>query len=372
MNKTKEISNRKIEKILNKCIILISRGYDIDYCLTKFKKYKKDLEEYFHIIGKFKNSFPDCNDPNCEPDSNFAASTLDKIYKILPEKSYNFILKSQKRNFIFKPAIIFILILVIFSFSFIGTIFASQNSGPNELLYKVKRTVEEIKVLTYPSKDMGPLHFSLLKNRLNETKKLINSNSSEKILVDKLFSDIEYEFEQSKKYNYFESGEEEETLNYVNNLKDEYLKKYGQNQENKNEDYIEKSSESTETQKDSNDNINKELNDNSNQVDKKINEAKVEEDSKNNDYENYSNNNDIIGSNIESTDENTDTSNNINTDIDENSSYTDSDQTNDSTSYNKDDHLDSGETANNDDKKDNEGNSNEGSNEGANNIHESD
>jgi hypothetical protein len=228
MNKEIRISDRKIEKIFNKCIILMSKGYDIDYCLNKFKKYKDVLEEYIRIYGKLKNL------ANLESDKNFIKNTLDKIYKLSAEKCETSIIKPPKRNFLFKPAIIFLITIVIIGFSFVGILLASQKSVPSEILYPVKRVVEQFKLYVYPESFMGLLHFDLLNNRLEETNKLIESNISNKKIADNLLSEIEYEYVQSKKYNYFGNQTREQVLNNINSIKSKYQEKYGQEYKEKN------------------------------------------------------------------------------------------------------------------------------------------
>lgn len=227
MNKEKKISDKKIEKILNRCMILISKGYDIDFCLNKFKKYKDILEEYLTIYGKLKKV------TNFELDKNFLENTLDKIYKHSSEK-YDISVSKPPRNFMLKPAILLPIVMVIISFSFAGTIFASQNSVPHEMLYPVKRAVESLKLNIYPKSYLGSLHFNLLKNRINEINRVIDSAKHSKEVTDNLLSEIDYEYGQSKKYNYFVNQNKDQILNNINDIKSKYQKKYGQEYQEKN------------------------------------------------------------------------------------------------------------------------------------------
>jgi hypothetical protein len=222
MNEGRNILDRKINKIFDKCIILLCKGYDIDYCLNKFKKYRDDLQENLRIYEKLKKL------EDIELDKNFLENTLDKIYNLSAEKVDTFISKPPKKSFMFKPAMILLAALVIISFSFVGVLFASQNSVPNEILYSFKRAIEQIKLSVYPESSIGSLHFDLLSNRLHETNKIIESNLHNKEITDNLLSEIEYEYGQSKKYNYIGSQIEVNILNNIESIKSKYQKKYGQ------------------------------------------------------------------------------------------------------------------------------------------------
>ncbi|MCL6087547.1 MAG: hypothetical protein M1475_03975, partial [Actinobacteria bacterium] len=224
MNKEKKISDKKIEKILNKCMILISKGYNVDFCLNKFKKYKDILEEYLAIYGKLKKA------TNFELDKNFLEDTLDKIYAHSSEK-YNISVSKPRRNFELKPAILLSVVIVIISFSFVGIMFASQNSVPGEILYPVKRIVENFELSVYPESHMGPLHFDLLNNRLYEANKVVGSAIYNKDTVNSLLTEVDYEYRQSKKYNYFGNKTEDQILNDIKDIKIRYQKKQVQEQQ---------------------------------------------------------------------------------------------------------------------------------------------
>jgi hypothetical protein len=220
MNKEKKVPDKKIEKILNKCMILLSKGYDIDFCLKKFKKYKDLIEDYLAVYGKIKKV------TDFELDKNFLENALGKIYKHSPEK-YDIPVKKPARIFVLKPAILSSVVIFIICFSFAGAFFASQNSVPNEMLYSVKRAIENFKLSIYPKSYSGPLHFKLLKNRINEISTVIDSVSYSKEVADNLLSEIDYEFGQSKKYDYFGNQNKDQILNNINTIKIKYLEKYG-------------------------------------------------------------------------------------------------------------------------------------------------
>ena len=227
VNKEKKVSDKKIEKILNACMILLSNGHNIDFCLNKFKRYKDTIEEYLAVYGKLKKA------TDFELDKNFLEDALDKIYKRSPEKN-DISVRKPSRNFMLKPAILLPIIAVIIVFSFTSTLFASQNSVPNEMLYSIKRTIENFKLNIYPKSYSGPLHFNLLKNRINEISTVIDSVSYGKEAADNLLSEIDYEYGQSKKYDYFGNQDKDQILNNINSIKIKYQKKYGQGYQEKN------------------------------------------------------------------------------------------------------------------------------------------
>jgi len=224
--------NEKTEKIFGKCLKLISRGYSIQYCLKKYSRYKDTLEEYFKTIKYLENL------KNIKPKDINIKSSLNKIYSSAKNsaepdmgktKSKTAAPGSGRRVSLLKPAIVFITVLVVTIFSFAGTVYASQDSLPGENLYPVKRTAESIQLFFYPESKKGQLHFKLLNNRIYEADMLMESGQDSGIeLIEELLLEIDEEYYQCKKYNFFEAGDEEETVTTINNIKNKYRNKYGQ------------------------------------------------------------------------------------------------------------------------------------------------
>jgi len=226
--------NKNLERIFNKCVILLSKGYSTDYCLSKFKKYRNILEDYLNTAGKLKDL------EKVEPANDYIEKTLNRIYS-LPEgeidnnaqevnisENKNFINSRAKiKSFFLKPAILFLIVFVVVSFSFVGVVFGSQSSIPNEALYPVKRAVEKIELIAYPGQNKGPFHFQFLEHRLYEANKLIETNFSNNIdLIGGLLLEIKNEYEQCKKYSYFGAKTEEEMVNLINNAINKYNDKF--------------------------------------------------------------------------------------------------------------------------------------------------
>jgi len=221
----------KTEKIFDNCLKLISKGYSVQYCLKKYSRYKDILEEYFSTVKHLENL------KNVKPEDINIAERLNKIYSSVKDSTepdtnkikrepaaYGFV----RRASILKPALVFAAVLVIMIFSFTGTIYASQDSLPGENLYPVKKTAENIQLFFYPESKKGQLHFKLLNNRIYEADSLMESGSdSDMELVEQLLLEIDEEYYQCKKFNFFKSGNEEETTTAINNIKNKYSSRYG-------------------------------------------------------------------------------------------------------------------------------------------------
>jgi hypothetical protein len=222
MNKEKNISDRKKEIIFNKCINLINKGYSFKYCEIKFAKYKSILEEYFPIIERIKKLRR--NDLSNESLQN----VLNKIYndKSIQDIQTSYKSKIYRTRAILKPAIIFLSVFIFFSFSFVGIAYASQNTIPGEFLYPVKRSAENIKLFIYPESKKNVIHFELLNNRLNEARLLIDSDTIEKTITNNLIEEVDKEFNQCKKYNYFGDKSEKQIKDLINDIKDKYKGKF--------------------------------------------------------------------------------------------------------------------------------------------------
>jgi hypothetical protein len=233
MNEEKNISDRKKEIIFYKFIALINKGYSIKYCETKFAKYKSMIDEYLPIIEQIKKlKRNDLSD-------DFLKNTLSKIYsdKSTQDVQISYNNKHHRTSIIVKPAIIFLSALIFFSFSFVGAAYASQSSIPGDFLYPVKRSVENVKLLMYPESKENTVHFQLLNNRIDEAKILINSSSDISIKTGDLLEEIDNEFNQLKKGNYFGNKSEKEVKDLVNDIKEKYKDKIKQkkNQDEKKE-----------------------------------------------------------------------------------------------------------------------------------------
>jgi len=228
MIKDKQYSESTKEKIISQYILLTLKGYGYDYCKTKLRRYWSILEEYLPIISKLeKVGFYELND-------DYLKNTLLKIYSnssFQNRDSGNFkIIKNKRFHSILKPAIIFIFVVFIFSFSFIGILFASQKSLPSNTLYPIKRYSENIQLLVTPQSKKNILHYKFLNNRLDEAKSFLNSYGKDRNKLDNIIMDAEEEFENCKKYNYFGNHSEKEIMDLIEEIKAKSLDEFNQDE----------------------------------------------------------------------------------------------------------------------------------------------
>jgi hypothetical protein len=235
--------NKNLERVFNKCVILLGRGYSIQYCLSKFKKYQDVLEDYLTAVGKIKDL------EKVKPGNDYIKSTLDKIYSLseeetgdnaregcLTEIKNSIQNRIRIRSLVFKPAMVFLLVFIFASFSFVGLAFGSQSSIPTETLYPVKRTVEKIELIFNPGINEGQLHFQFLESRLYEADKLMDSDFSKNTdIISDLLLEIEGEYEECEQYDYFGDKSSEEVLNSINGILNKYKDKSGREFQNNND-----------------------------------------------------------------------------------------------------------------------------------------
>ena len=215
--------SKKLEKIFNKCISLIDKGYSIKYCLEKYSDCRKELEEYFATVkelGKLKE---------VKPDSKYITNSLNKIYSSTETKEIK-VPKTDRIRVgaaILKPALIFLAVFVFIGFSFAGTAYASQDSIPGEILYPVKRSTEDIRLLLYPESMKGSLHYQFLNNRVLEADILLETGESLDIeIIEELLEEADGEFWECKRYGYFNSSSEEDTAKMMEKVRQKYQNRY--------------------------------------------------------------------------------------------------------------------------------------------------
>ena len=226
MDRNKKISDRQREKIISNCIELISSGYSFEYCKNRYKKYGAVLEEYFTIIAGLKKLGRD------DLSDAFLKKTLNKIYNDSSrqnkyiENSDSTKIKNSRLGTFLKPAVIFAAVVLIFSFSSIGILSASQNSLPANPLYAVKRYGENIKLLVTPESKKKIVHFQFLSNRLKEAELFFNSDDREKDKMESIIEDAEEEFDYCKKYNYFGNYTEQEISDLIKTIKEKSINEF--------------------------------------------------------------------------------------------------------------------------------------------------
>jgi len=218
------------EKIIKKFIGLLDKGFDAAYCFNKFpifNSYRREIELYLEALNRIKDF------KSIEPSENFKKNTLNKIYQNAQRTENNSLNKNIvlhrtskiKRPF-FKPAIIFISTFLFFTFSYTGTVFASVNSLPGEILYNVKISAEKIQTSLTPSSRQGSLHFKFLNKRMEEADILLDKNINiSDIEMSNLLKAIDIEFQKCNEYHYLNKLESENLNNEIIGIKTQAQKR---------------------------------------------------------------------------------------------------------------------------------------------------
>lgn len=224
----KVISSRVIKKFLN----LIDRGYSIDYCLEKFSPYKKELGPYSHILKNLKNL------GNIKNNKKLEDSILEKIYKNseqtdqIRESNYN-VRRIRVRPAFLKPVIVFLSIFMFFSLSFAGTIYASANSLPGDVLYNVKKTYENVQIVFTPYANEGKLYLKFLNKRIDEASALLNRTGTiDEEIIESLLSEIDYNYGKCMEHKSFGKNEGKRIGSRINSLRVIFHRRRGYQNEN--------------------------------------------------------------------------------------------------------------------------------------------
>ena len=231
--------DKKIEKIIYKCLLLIEKGYSLDECINKFEGRRDEITEYFKTIKNIKDL------EVVMPEKDYRKNSLEQIIgeakrreRISSEKAAS--VAAMKRNkptakkrLLLRPAMIFLVFLILTTFSFAGTLFASQETVPGQVLYPVKRSFEDFKLIVYPESKKDGLHFQFLNNRIDEANTLLESGDPDTgIFVEDLIEEIDKEYNMCRQYNCFSTRDEDGILNSINNIKNRYGYRYGKNGDN--------------------------------------------------------------------------------------------------------------------------------------------
>ncbi len=205
------------KKIIIECLELLDKGYDLKYCLRKYKGHEKQIRKYFSIVKDLKEI------RKIKPPADFKANVINKTYNNIGKR---YKVKPFKK--LLKPAIIFISIFLLFIFSSTGIIYASQESIPGEALYTVKRGTEDFQLLLYPENKEARLHFKFLNRRLEEAEILLSQETPKKENVNMLINEISKGYQNCKQHSCFMGNEEEIITKGINNINNKYQNKYGQ------------------------------------------------------------------------------------------------------------------------------------------------
>lgn len=223
--------DRKIQNILDRCHALLKKGHSLEYCLERFKDHQQEIRHYFEIVENISSL------KKVGPSKEFRENSLESIISRADKYERTIAVKTQRniissRKLILRPAMIFIVFIILSVFSFAGTLFASQDSLPGETLYPLKRSFEDFRVNVYPESFKGNLHLNLLNNRINEAITLLDSeNEIDPSLIEELISEMDRHYRMCRNYDCIGSSEEDDYFNLIDNVKTRYHNRYGMGRE---------------------------------------------------------------------------------------------------------------------------------------------
>jgi len=218
------------EKVLKKFLSLIDKGMDIDSCLSKFPGEYQNLKEYAETIKGLDNL------KDISADKDFEETSLKDIYfrartediegvKKIPQK--NAILAGLRPAYL-KPLIAFFAVLVLIGFSFTGTLYASGDSLPGDILYPVKRTSENLKVAFTPYKYEKNLYLKILDKRLGEADMILSrADFKDSDAAESLIGDIDDTYRICRERKYLGADEGEQLQNEITAVKERFRNRYG-------------------------------------------------------------------------------------------------------------------------------------------------
>ena len=226
MNKDINVNKKILKKFLN----LLDKGLDMETCLAQFPDQRENLKQYAAIIGTFKNL------KNIRIDKDFEDNSLKDIYsraRIEHLKNREKISKKDAflvrlRPVYFKPLVIFLGVFIFMSFSFAGTLYASESSIPGDTLYSLKRTSENIHVVFTPYKYEKKLYLKLLDKRLSEADSILSKTDYTDIVVaEKLLSDIDITYKKCRERKYLGADQDGHMQIRIRGIKEGFKNRYG-------------------------------------------------------------------------------------------------------------------------------------------------
>jgi len=226
------------KRVLKKFLYLLDKGMELESCLQKFPGEIDKLREYAQIINSFKNL------KNIQVDKDFENKSLKDIYARARIEEYKKSEKVSKKDMFFikfrpayfKPLIIFLGVFILMSFSFGGTLYASESSLPGETLYNLKQASENIHVAITPDRYRGGLYLKLLEIRLNEASSILNKeNFTDANAEDKLLSDIDITYKKCIEKNNLSVEQDSHMQMRIRGVKEGFKNKCKNQKDNGNE-----------------------------------------------------------------------------------------------------------------------------------------
>jgi hypothetical protein len=158
--------NREIEEILNTCIDRITlRGDSIENCLESYPDRARELEPLLKTAMEAREAFSE--KPSREFQQEAKSRFLSKLVSIEKRREGFKLLDWQRR---WAVAVCAVLALVIMAG---GTVGASTNALPGDLMYSVKTTMERVQAFfTFGDEAKANLYIELAERRVEEIEAL--------------------------------------------------------------------------------------------------------------------------------------------------------------------------------------------------------
>jgi hypothetical protein len=105
--------DKKIEKIINKCLALLEKGYSLDECISRFEGSRDEIREYFKAVKNIKGL------EVIMPEKDFQENSLDHIISEANRREMVSLEKTEaaatlkqsrsgaKKRLLLRPAVIF-------------------------------------------------------------------------------------------------------------------------------------------------------------------------------------------------------------------------------------------------------------------------
>ena len=180
-----------------------------------------------HIIINLKNPGSIKNNKKLED------SILEKVYKSstrpdkIHEDNYD-VRRIRVRPVFLKPVIVFLSIFMFFSLSFTGTVYASTNSLPGDVLYNVKRTYENVQIAFTPYANEGRLYFNFLNKRMYEADALLDrAGTIDEEIIESLLGEIDYNYAKCIEHNSFGKNDSKRIGRRIDSLRETFHRRRG-------------------------------------------------------------------------------------------------------------------------------------------------
>ncbi len=193
----------KIEDILDKCLERISKGESVSDCLTTYPEQAPELEPLLKTgSALIRKSLV------VQPTPEFKAKARSQLQGMLCAKSEKAETRVRVPVWHRKWAVAIAAILVVL-FVGTGTAVASGNASPDEPLYRVKLTVEQVRLtLAFSGVSKAKLHIEFAERRASEIAEMARQDQGDRIpaLTERLAEHLDKVYEADSTWEVRQGG----------------------------------------------------------------------------------------------------------------------------------------------------------------------